>query len=135
MRILCLFALSAALAFAAFPRVTSVEPDMAQPGGEATAQGSSLEEVVKLFVTAAGKDIEVQMKDHSSEEIRFALPADLAVGVYKLTVQTGGPSPAILVQPVQIEVADEAAIQKHKRELEAPPPPEEQPAAPTEQPQ
>ena len=35
MRILCLFALSAALAFAAFPRVTSVEPDMATPGDEA----------------------------------------------------------------------------------------------------
>lgn len=136
MRILCLFALSAALAFAAFPRVTSVEPEMAEPGGEATAHGAALEEVVKLFVTAGGNDLEVEVKERSSEEIHFTLPVDLAHGVYRLTVQTGGPSPAILVQPVQIEVADAATIAQRKKEMEAPPPPVEEPApAPAEPPQ
>lgn len=134
MRILYLSALSAALAFAAFPRVTSVEPTMAEPGDEATAYGSSLEEVVKLFVTLGNKDIEVEMKEHSAEEIHFSLPADLAHGVYRLTVQTGGASPAILVQPIQIEVADAATIEQRKKELEAPLPPVEEPAPPTEEP-
>ena len=129
MRILCLFALSAALAFAAFPRLTSVEPDMAQPGDEATVLGSSLEEVVKLFVTADGKDIEVEIKEKKGDEIRFALPADLELGAYRLTVQTGGINPAILVQPVQIEVADAAAIAKRNKELEEPPPAVEEPSA------
>ena len=135
MRVLCLFALSAALAFAAFPRVTSVEPDMAEPGDEATAYGSSLEEVVKLFLTAGGKDIEVEMKEHSADEIHFALPADLAHGSYQLTIQTGGASPAILVQPIRIEVADAATIAERKKELEAPPPPVEEPAPAPAEPQ
>jgi hypothetical protein len=113
-RILFLFVVSAALAFAAFPRVTSVEPDMAKPGDEATAHGSALDEVVKLFLTASGKDTEVEMKDHNGEEIHFAVPPDLAHGAYKLTIQTGGVNPAILEQPIQIEVADAAAIEKRK---------------------
>ena len=105
---------------------------MAEPGDEATAHGSSLDEVVKLFLTLANKDIEVAVKDRSADEIRFALPADLAHGLYRLTVQTGGPSPAIMVQPVSIEIADEATIAQRTKELEAPPPPVVQPAAPEE---
>jgi hypothetical protein len=136
MRILCLFVLSAALVFAAFPRVTSVEPNMAEPGDEATAYGSSLGEVVKLFVTIGSKDLEVEIKNRSADEIQFALPADLEHGLYHLTIQTGGPSPAIMVQPISIEVADAATIAQRKKELEAPPPPPvEEPAAPTEPPQ
>jgi hypothetical protein len=127
-RILCLFIVSAALAFAAFPRVTSVEPDMAKPGDEATAMGSSLGEVVKLFLTAAGKDTEVEIKAQTAEEIRFVLPADLPHGSYKLTIQTGGVNAAILEQPTRIEVADAAEIERRKKELEEPPPPAEEPA-------
>lgn len=131
-RILFLFVVSAALALAAFPRVTSVEPDMAKPGDQATAYGSALDEVVKLFLTAAGKDTEVEMKAHTAEEIHFAVPADLAHGAYKLTIQTGGVNPAILEQPIQIEVADAASIEKRKKDREAPPPPPVEPApAPT----
>ena len=138
MRTLCLFAFSAALAYAAFPRVTSVEPAMAQPGEEATASGSALNEVVKLFLTLGNKDIEVEVKDSSEETILFALPADLEHGVYQLTIQTGGASPAIMVQPVRIEVADAEAIAQRKKEaeeleaLEAAPPPEEPEPAPTD---
>jgi hypothetical protein len=128
MRILYLFIVSAVLAFAAFPRVTSVEPDMAKPGDEATAYGSSLDEVVKLFLTTGGQDTEVEMKGHTADEIRFAVPADLAHGAYRLTVQTGGVNAAILVQPIQIEVADAAEIERRKKEREAPPPPVEEPA-------
>jgi hypothetical protein len=135
MRILCLLAVSAALAFAAFPRVTSVEPDMAKPGDEATAMGTGLDQVAKLFVTLGDKDTEVEIKDRKAEEIRFALPADLAHGAYRLTIQTGGESPAIMVQPVSIEVADAAAIEKRKKDLEEPPPPVEEPAPPTTPPQ
>lgn len=135
MRILCLFAISAALAFAAFPRVTSVEPDIAKPGDEATAYGSALDQVVKLFLTIDAKDIEVEMKNHAADEIRFTLPTDLAHGSYRLTIQTGGVSPAIMVQPISIEVADAAAIEQRKKELEAPPPPVEQPAPPAQPPQ
>ncbi len=135
MRMLSLFALSATLAFAAFPRVTSVEPDMAQPGDEATAYGSALEQVVKLFLTAGGKDIEVEIKKNSGDDLLFALPADLAHGAYRLTIQTGGDSPAIMVQPIQIEVADAAAIAQRKKELEAPPEIVEQEPPSAEEPQ
>ena len=131
MRILCLFAVSAAIAFAAFPRVTSVEPDMAKPGDEATAYGTALDQVAKLFVTAGDKDTEVEIKDRKADEIRFGLPADLAHGSYRLTIQTGGDSPAIMVQPISIEIADAATIEKYKKDLEEPPPPAEEPAPPT----
>ena len=133
MRIVFLLALSAALAFAAFPRVTSVEPDMAEPGAEVTAYGTALNEVVKLFVTAAGNDIPVEMKNSSADEILFALPADLAHGSYRLTIQIGGASPAIMVQPIGLEVADAATIAQRKKELEAPPP-DPEPAPPAEEP-
>jgi hypothetical protein len=70
------------------------------------------------------------MKDRSAEEIHFALPADLAHGSYQLTIQTGGESPAIMVQPIRIEVADAATIAQRKKEREAPPPTVEEPAPP-----
>ena len=40
------------------------------------------------------------------------IPADLALGRYNLTVQTGGPSPAILVQPIFCSVVDEEGAKK-----------------------
>lgn len=109
--LICLVAF-AAVAFAAYPRLTSVEPSAAKPGDAVTANGESLEaeNVTKLFLTAAGKDIELEISAQTAEAIKFTIPADIALGTYNLMVQTGGPTPALMEQPVRLEVADEATL-------------------------
>lgn len=130
-----LLALTATLAWAAFPRLVSVEPTAAQPGGEATANGQSLDaaNVTKLFLTAGGKDVEVEIREQTAETIRFVIPADTAMGSYNLMVQTGGDAPTLMEQPVQLEVADAATVASRAKEeqklTEAAPPAEAEPAA------
>ena len=112
--LICLVALAAtvAVALAAYPRLTSVEPSAAKPGDAVTASGESLgsENVTKLFLTAGGKDIELEISAQTAETIEFTIPADTALGTYNLMVQTGGPTPALMEQPVRLEVADEATL-------------------------
>ena len=138
-----LFIACAALAWAAFPRLTSVDPMFCWPGGEAATEGQNLDaaNVAKLFLTAGGKDIELKIKEQTAESIRFVVPADADLGAYTLMIQTAGPTPTLMEQPVQLEVLDEAAAkarieeerQKWERLSEAPPPPEPAPG-PTPQP-
>ena len=132
-------AATATLAFAAYPRLVSVEPAAAQPGDEVTANGHSLEaaNVTKLFLTAGGKDIEVEMAEQTAETIRFTIPADTPLGSYNLMVQTGGPQPALMEQPVRLEVADEATLsakaaeaKRRQEELAQPVEPAPAPEAP-----
>ncbi len=134
-----LLAATASLAWAAFPRLVSVEPAAAKPGDEATVSGQSLEaaNVTKLFLTAGGNDVEVEIAEQTAESIRFTIPADAAMGVYNLMVQTGGAAPQLIEQPVRLEVADEAALaakkaeaERLKRELAQPAEPAPAPAAP-----
>ena len=121
-------------------RVTSVEPTMATPGGQAVAAGDGLAKgmVVKLFLTADGKDIELEMIEQSTESIEFAIPADVQLGRYRLMIQTGGTTPALMEQPVFLEVMTAAEMEKRRKEEEqltqAPEPPPA-PPAPAEPPQ
>ena len=114
LRLLCVFLLAALGAWAAVPRVTSVEPTFGTNGEELLVNGQNLDAltVTKLFLTASGKDHEVEIKEQTSDTIRFVIPADLALGRYNLTVQTGGPAPAILVQPISCSVVDEEGAKK-----------------------
>lgn len=115
-----LLAAAASIAWAAFPRLVSVEPAAAKPGDEVTVSGQSLEaaNVAKLFLTAGGNDVEVEIAEQTAESIRFTIPADTAMGVYNLMVQTGGAAPQLIEQPVRLEVADEAALTAKKAEAE-----------------
>ena len=114
LRLLCLFLLAALIAWAAVPRITSVEPTFGKNGEELLVNGQNLDgkTVTNLFLTASGKDFEVEIKEQTPETIRFVIPADLALGRYNLTVQTGGPAPAILVQPISCSVVDEEGAKK-----------------------
>ena len=114
LRVLCVFLLAALIAWAAVPRVTSVEPTFGKNGEELVVQGQNLDAVTvtKLFLTSSGKDHEVEIKEQTTETIRFVIPADLALGRYNLTVQTGGPSPSILVQPISCSVVDEEGAKR-----------------------
>lgn len=130
-----LLAVSAALVFAAFPRMVSVEPGAVQPGEEAVANGSDLgpETVAKLFLTAGGKDIPIEMAERDADSIRFTVPADIDLGAYNLMVQTAGPTPALMEQPVRLQVLDAAGLEEWKKSQQLPPPPPP-PTAPAEPP-
>ncbi len=123
-----LFALGAAIA-SAVPRLVSIEPDLAKPGDEVTTQGQDVGQstVVKLFLTAGGKDIEVEMKEQTDDSIRFQVPADIELGAYNLMIQTGGAAPALMEQPVVCTVESAEGIEKRRKEeeelLKAPPEP------------
>ena len=135
-RFVALGLVAGVLAWAAFPRVLSVEPEVVRAGDEATASGSALDSVVKLYLTAAGKDTPVEIRDKSADSIRFVVPADLAMGSYKLTIETGPPSASILEQPVHLEVGDAAAVETYRKELtEAGAPEVVEAAGPAEPPQ
>jgi hypothetical protein len=113
-RVASLFLLAASVAWTAVPRVTSVEPSFGKNGEELVVNGENLGKttVVKMFLTSSGEDHEVDIKDQTGETIRFAIPADLALGRYNLTLQTGGDAPAILEQPIACSVVDEEGKRK-----------------------
>ncbi len=141
-RITVLLSLGAVLAFGAFPRLVAVDPAACAPGAEVAVEGQNLgkENVAKLFLTAGGKDIELEVLEQSGDAIRFRVPDDTAHGQYNLMVQTAGPTPALMEQPVRLEIADAERLaekaEEDKRvaeELAQPTEPEE-PQAPAESP-
>ena len=93
-----LLAASAAVAFAAFPRMISVEPEAAKPGDQVVVSGQNLEaeNVVKLFLTAGGSDHEVAIVEQDADSIRFTIPTGAPLGSYHLMVQTGGAQPSLV---------------------------------------
>jgi hypothetical protein len=129
-----LSALSVTLCSAAFPRLFSVDPGACSPGDEVVVEGQNLDEesLAKLFLTAGGKDVEVTILEQGADTLRFSVSDDTPHGNYNLMVQTAGPTPALMEQPVRLEVADEetvAAKREERRKLEqeyaAPPEPSE----------
>lgn len=118
LRLAATLACSAVLAFGAFPRLVAVEPAGCPPGGEAAAQGQNLdsETVAKLFLTAGGNDIELEIVEQSAESIRFKVPDGTAEGTYNLMVQTGGAAPALMEQPVRLQIADAETLAKEAEE-------------------
>ena len=130
-----LLTLSAALCWGAGSRVTSVEPQLAQPGDAAVAKGESIGagQVVKLFLTTGANDIEVEISEQNAESIGFSIPEDIELGMYRLMIQTGGAAPALMEQPVTVEVLTAEEIEQRRKELEElsrlPEPEPEQPPA------
>ncbi len=89
-------------ALAQSPRLLSVEPPNGKSGDELVVKGENLgsDHVAKLFLTIGEQDSEVEVKEQTAEAIRFAIPAKTKPGRYNLTIQTAGPVPTLLVQPV-----------------------------------
>jgi len=100
-----LLALTAAAAWAAVPRIASVEPDAAKPGEEVAAKGSDLgaANVVGFYLTDGTNDHEVEVLEQTPEVIRFTVP-EIEPGYYRLMILTGGPQAAYLEQPVSCRV-------------------------------
>ena len=111
--------LATALALAV-PRVTSVEPDAVAPGGSAVANGSDLGEgsVARLYLTAGGSDVQVEITEQSAEAISFKLPESTEMKRYRLMVLTRGAGAAYMEQPVALEVVDEATAKQRAEEGE-----------------
>jgi hypothetical protein len=114
------FFLVVTIAYGAAPRLTSVEPITGKPGDELVASGQNLdsENVTNLFFTAGGKDFEVEIKEQTSDSIRFTIPEKIELGSYNLMVQTGGATPALMEQPVRCTVEDEE-MERERLEEEA----------------
>jgi len=104
----------------AAPRVTSVEPPMASPGGSLAVLGTNLNEVEFLFLTVGVTDVEVQITGKTAEEIRFKLPADIAHGRYSLMLQTrdADDEPVLLVLPLTCEVMSAAEVAERKSQMD-----------------
>lgn len=122
------------------PRVTSVEPPVAAPGGSVAVLGTDLNEVEVLFLTVGSTDVKIEITGKTAQEIQAKLPADIAHGRYNLMLQTGGAEPALLVQPLTCEVMSEAEVAERLSQLEkerrnnsaAAPPAETQPQPPAQ---
>ena len=106
---------------AAVPRLSTVEPDAFSPGAEAVAKGTNLDKanVAKLYLTAGGKDIELEIKEQTAESITFTIPADTAHKRYRMMFLTTGDGAAYMEQPISVEVMDEAAAKARAEEGEA----------------
>ena len=113
-----MFFLAVALASAAAPRLSSVEPNAGKPGDELLISGQNLDSsnVTKLFLTAGGKDHEVKIKEQTSDSIRFTIPEKVEVGSYNLMIQTGGATPTLMEQPVRCTVENEEMARKRVEE-------------------
>ena len=119
-RFCALFFLATTLTYAAVPRLISVAPDTGQPGDELVASGQDLDSsnVTKLFLTAGGKDYQVEIQEQTSDSIRFTIPDKIEFGSYNLMIQTGGATPTLYEQPVRCTVAskEDAAFQEQSEE-------------------
>jgi len=119
---LVLLALSTILTLsAAVPRMSTVEPAALSPGAVAVATGVNLEKsaVAKLYLTAGGSDIELEITEQTAEKITFKVPAETAHKRYRMMFLTTGEGAAYMEQPVSVEVMDEAAAKAKNDEESA----------------
>lgn len=104
----------------AVPRLTEVVPDAVAPGGTAVAKGSDLARPVvdKLYLTAGGSDVELEITDQTADAITFKVPDGTAMKRYRLMFLTGGASAAYMEQPIALEIVDEATAKQRAEEGE-----------------
>ena len=104
----------------AVPRLTEVMPDAVAPGGTAVAKGSDLAKptVDKLYLTAGGSDVELEITEQTADAITFKVPDGTAMKSYRLMFLTGGASPAYMEQPIALEIVDEATAKQRAEEGE-----------------
>ncbi len=101
------------------PRVTSVEPSAITPGGAGVVKGINLDEgtVDKLYLTAGGSDIELEITEQTVDAIHFTTPTNTAMKNYRVMVLTSGAGATYMEQPVGLEVVDaETAKQRAEEE-------------------
>lgn len=91
---------------AAFPRMTSVEPDTGKAGAVLNVAGENLDKqnVAQLFLTDGKNDVKVQMTDQTATAIKFTIPVSVKPGRFNLMVLTAGKDPKLIEQPVKITV-------------------------------
>ncbi len=104
----------------AVPRLTEVVPDAVAPGGTAVAKGSDLARPVvdKLYLTAGGSDVELEITEQTADAITFKVPDGTAMKRYRLMFLTGGASAAYMEQPIALEIVDEATAKQRAEEGE-----------------
>ena len=104
----------------AVPRLTEVVPDAVAPGGTAVAKGSDLARPVvdRLYLTAGGSDVELEITDQTADAITFKVPDGTAMKRYRLMFLTGGASAAYMEQPIALEIVDEATAKQRAEEGE-----------------
>ncbi|MCY4536338.1 MAG: hypothetical protein OXB91_13310 [Bryobacterales bacterium] len=104
----------------AVPRLAEVVPDAVAPGGTAVAKGSDLARPVvdKLYLTAGGSDVELEITEQTADAITFKVPDGTAMKRYRLMFLTGGASPAYMEQPIALEIVDEATAKQRAEEGE-----------------
>ncbi len=120
-KLILLLLLTVVTLSAAVPRMTAVEPDALSPGAVAVATGVNLDKssVEKLFLTAGGSDIELEITEQTAEKITFKVPENTAHKRYRMMFLTVGAGAAYMEQPVSVEVMDEAAAKAQAEESEA----------------
>ena len=104
----------------AVPRLTEVVPDAVAPGGTGVAKGSDLAKPVvdKLYLTAGGSDVELEITEQTADAITFKVPDGTAMKRYRLMFLTGGASAAYMEQPIALEIVDEATAKQRAEEGE-----------------
>lgn len=118
---LTIFLLTLACGMAlAVPRLTEVVPDAVAPGGTVVAKGSDLAKPVvdKLYLTAGGSDVELEITEQTADAITFKVPDGTAMKRYRLMFLTGGASAAYMEQPIALEIVDEATAKQRAEEGE-----------------
>lgn len=127
-----------AFAQGGMPRIKSVTPRYALAGEEVTLGGENLSKktVPKVFLTQRNEDTLLTVTEQTDTAIKCKLPAEIASGRYSFTLLTSGDNPAMIEQPVRVEVETE---QQRKARLEkeaqrAEPAPEPAPAPPAKPP-
>ncbi len=108
-RLLLALILTSFFAWAAAPRLTSVNPSGGHAGDMLVISGQNLgsDSVTRLFLTDGTNDHRVKMEEQKAESILFAVPAKVKPGYYRLMVQTAGRTPALLEQPISCQVLAE----------------------------
>ena len=104
----------------AVPRLTEVVPDAVAPGGTAVAKGSDLAQptVDRLYITAGGTDVEVEITEQTADAITFKVPDGTEMKRYRLMILTGGTGAAYMEQPIALEIVDEATAKQRAEEGE-----------------
>jgi hypothetical protein len=121
-RLLVALILTSLFTWAASPRVTGVKPSGGHTGDKLVVAGENLgaDSVTRFFLTDGTNDHRVVMEEQKAGSILFAIPEKVEPGYYRLMLQTAGPTPALLEQPVSCQVlaADEELPEEEESELE-----------------
>jgi hypothetical protein len=101
-----LAALAASLvAWDAFPRIVTVDPDTGKTGDVVSAKGENLGKaaIADLYLTDGTHDTKVKIAEQSDTELKFAIPPAVKAGRYHLMILTANKA-SMVEQPVVLTV-------------------------------